>query len=132
VAETKGFDSVVWSGGADSTMALTIKATNTTELWPVHALTVWDHPQLDKTHLKNQRLAMGRYLRWAKKKGYHIKHFAIEIQHGGIDVNGIAPATVGDGGQSIVWLSHLAPYFQANAEVHFGYVRWRSRVATDA
>lgn len=115
-----GFDTVVWSGGADSTLALTDKARNTTKAWPVHALTMVGHPQLAPIHLKNQRAAMRRYLVWAKKQGFHVIHRIIEVKFNvGVKEFGM----YGNGGQAMVWLCHLAPYFQNNADVKFGYIR---------
>jgi len=41
---------VVWSGGADSTLALVQLAQLSSETNPVYALSIGGHPNLDKNH----------------------------------------------------------------------------------
>lgn len=122
----RGCDTVVWSGGADSTLALTLKAQNTSSLWPVYAVTVERHPQIDKRLLARQRAAQRAYLAWAKRRGYHIKHVVVSVA-----VTGAHPGVPNDSGQSMIWLCALAPYFQPKSDVTFGYIRpddvWHGR-----
>jgi hypothetical protein len=65
--------------------------------------------------MERQREARARYLKWAKRRGYHIHNVILKVDKGDeyLDVSG---------GQSMLWLSQLAPYF-LEGEVHFGYIR---------
>lgn len=108
---------VVWSGGADSTMLLVDKAQSSSKKNPVIALTIDAHHQLDVKQSASQRAAQKRFLAWAKKDGLHIKHARITVSV----VSGAA--WVNDGGQVLLWLAHLGPYFPERCQVYFGYIK---------
>jgi 7-cyano-7-deazaguanine synthase in queuosine biosynthesis len=105
---------VFWSGGADSTLALTMYASLSSVQTPVRALTVVGHPQLNQQQLKNEKRAREAYLRWAKKRGFNIQHETVKIETA-IDVK------VGD--QTVLWLCHLSPYIWPDETVVFSYIQ---------
>jgi 7-cyano-7-deazaguanine synthase in queuosine biosynthesis len=113
---------VIWSGGADSTLALSFHAASASAQEPVKALTIVGHRQLNRWQLRNERRARIAYLRWAKKRGYHIQHVTVNIQANGDSLGN---------GQSFLWLCHLLPYIHADETAIFPYIRpddfWHSR-----
>jgi len=109
---------VLWSGGADSTLLLHQYAGVSSEDYPVVALSVIGHPNLNKHQISAQNAAQQRYLKFAKKKGYHIDHQTV-ITSGkfvwGGDHDGNA--------QPVVWLGALAQIVGKNDIVLMGYIR---------
>jgi 7-cyano-7-deazaguanine synthase in queuosine biosynthesis len=113
---------VIWSGGADSTLALTQYASYSSIQDPVRALTIVGHRQLDRWQLRNEKKAREAFLRWAKKRGYNIRHDMVSID---------GPNDVAEGGQAPVWLSHLTPFIPSGYTVVFPYIKgddfWHSK-----
>lgn len=109
-----GREVVIWSGGLDSTLVLHKLATNSTEVWPVVALTV-EHHQVDKHQLTAQYAVQQKYLAFAKSKGYHVEHVRIDTRS-----NSNSRSEVG---QAILWFSTILPYLQDGDRVHLGYIR---------
>lgn len=122
---------VVWSGGADSTMLLFERAREATPADPVLALTIDAHQQVHAKQLASQRAAQKRFLSWAKKQGFHIKHSRLTVKPIGDDL-WLSEATT----QAQMWISHMAPYFPQRCRVEFGYIRpdsfWHGRHEADA
>jgi len=105
---------VIWSGGADSTLALTMYASYSSVQTPVKALTIKGHRQLNKWQLRNEKKARNVYLKWAKKQGYHVQHVTAKVE-----VNSNATS----GGQADLWLCHLSPYIEKDETVVFPYIK---------
>lgn len=105
---------VIWSGGADSTASLYYWAGVSCRSWPVRALTIVDHKNINTNQLKAQARAQKRFLQLAEKRKLHIKHHRL-ILKGNCDAR--------DSSQSELWLCHLFPYFNDEETIHFGYIR---------
>jgi len=54
---------VAWSGGPDSTLVLTHYARASSDCWPLSAVTVLMHPQIEALQMKGQREAQDHYLK---------------------------------------------------------------------
>jgi hypothetical protein len=70
---------IAWSGGADSTALLDHYAGVSSEDYPVYAVSVCKHPNLNERQLFCEDIARGNYLGLAKERGYWIEHLKIEI-----------------------------------------------------
>lgn len=114
--EKKRVHVIVWSGGADSTMLLTERASKSSWDNPIIAITVDGHTQINKKQFASQRAAQKRYLAWAKTKGMHIRHCRITVAVLGGELGGSVT-------QAQTWLAHLPPYFPQRCQVSFGYIR---------
>lgn len=98
-------------------MLLTQTAHESSAANPVLALTVSGHHNINYKQMESQRVTQARYLKWAKKRGYHIEHSTVQIGVGGKEL------FVDYGpGQSALWISHLAPYLPEKCVVSFGYI----------
>lgn len=105
---------VMWSGGADSTLVLTELLANPDAQFPVTALTVDSHPNLNVELMARERAARKRFKSLARKRGYRLIAKEISISaEGGLDA----------GTQQSLWMSTLMQYVEKGSCVHFGYVR---------
>lgn len=84
---------------------------------PLLALSV-DHPLLSRPHMKGQKAAQANYLRFAKKKGYHIVHERV-VYSGNFSWNG---PTYGQA-QPSLWLLSLIQVLRDHDTIHFGYIQ---------
>lgn len=109
---------VLWSGGMDSTALLHHYAGVSSEDYPVTALTITKHPQLNKHFIKAQNAAQKRYLKFAKQKGYHIKHERMGYS-GTFRYNGPHSGR----SQPTVWLASLIQTLDDKDIVLMGYMR---------
>jgi len=105
---------VVWSGGADSTASLYYWAGISGRSWPVRALTVVDHKNINTHLLKAQTIVQKRFLKLAEKRKLHISHERLIVKGNCHAKNST---------QAEIWLCHLFPYFHDDETIHFGYVR---------
>jgi 7-cyano-7-deazaguanine synthase in queuosine biosynthesis len=114
---------VIWSGGADSTYLLHKLLTNSTQHWPVIALSIDKHTQLHQGLLEKQREARENYKAFVKKKhvGF-LKHRVVRVE---------TDAALDIGSQVALWISSLVPYVGKGQELNFGYIRgdtfWHER-----
>jgi 7-cyano-7-deazaguanine synthase in queuosine biosynthesis len=126
-ARLMGRNVVIWSGGVDSTWVLDHYAGVSSEDYPVVALSVAKHPNLSREHLCVQNEVQKRYLKHAKKKGYHIKHEIVSVSGSFL----LYADTEKGLGQPLIWYSCLLPCVKDGDVVHFGYVRndcfWHNR-----
>jgi 7-cyano-7-deazaguanine synthase in queuosine biosynthesis len=114
----KGRYVVLWSGGADSTLVLNDYSKVSSEGYPLIALSITGHPNLHGPFVKAQNAAQKRYLKFAKRKGYHIKHYRMKVGGNfvwGGDHSGTAQPTV--------WLGALAHVIGHNDTVLAGYTQ---------
>jgi 7-cyano-7-deazaguanine synthase in queuosine biosynthesis len=109
---------VVWSGGADSTALLDWYASTSSKATPTLALSIASHPYLHKDSVKAQNTAQEAYLKYARRKGYHIQHKIVKVS-GKFDWGGPTSGTA----QSIVWLFAIAQVLQDDDIVLMGYIR---------
>lgn len=121
---------VLWSGGADSTEILTWLASASSECYPKIALSVTGYNgQINKKQLMGQNAAQIRYLKWANKKGYHIKHERIAMT-GSFVARG-DPAQKMAMAQPVVWLSAVINVVDEGDTIYMGYNRgssfWHNR-----
>lgn len=117
-----GRNIVVWSGGADSTAVLNYYAGVSCADYPVVAVSVAGHVCLNQIQCKLQNEAQERYLKFARDKGFHIKHQKVRID--GSD--GILPGYEDKRScfmQPLLWLLYLMPYVGDDDTVHFGYIQ---------
>ena len=105
---------VMWSGGIDSTVLLHRLALNSSLQNPIIALTI-EHHQIYNDQQKSQGQAQKEYLRFAKARGFHIKHGKIYVK-GTIGTEALFA-------QPMLWLCHIAPYLKDEDNVHFAYIR---------
>jgi len=104
---------VLWSGGLDSTNVLAWVARASSQLYPVCALTI-DINIVNGCQQDSQHIARERFLEFACKKGWHIRHNVIKVDS---DIG------VGDGiNQAHAWQSIFAPFIQNNSNVYLGYM----------
>lgn len=104
---------VLWSGGCDSTLILDGLLVNSSEYYPVRALTIIH----DQVHPKKQPAkARERAKDYWKKKGYHLDHTEVKITRKG-DIQ----AT--NYGQPIFWLSFAIPHLRDKEDLFLGYIR---------
>ena len=113
-----GRNVVLWSGGADSTHVLNHYAGVSSEDYPVIALSVSRHRYLSKMFLKAQDEARKRYLAWAEKKGYHIRHYQISMT-GNFE---FGVCKVPSSAQSVMWLSAIFHVVADGDDVLVGYI----------
>ncbi|GAG31920.1 unnamed protein product, partial [marine sediment metagenome] len=78
--------------------------------------TVDRHPRLHKPFIKAQNEAQKRYLKWAKKKGYHIKHERMAY-YGNVEWNGPTTGCA----QPTLWLATLIQAIGDQDVVMMGY-----------
>jgi len=108
---------VVWSGGADSTCLLNHYAGVSSEDWPIVALSVVAYPHISRPLLQKQAEVQKRYLEWAKRRGYHIKHHTMRVTGSfGYGREGNAP-------QPSLWLAALSQILDERDRVMMGYIR---------
>ena len=105
---------VVWSGGADSTCVLTRQAMLSSASNPVRAYTLIVSHNVISAQTQ-QAKARVRYLKWAKKQGFHIQHTEVNLSsESGMD------SRIGQYG---LWLTGLFPWLLHCTEVNFGYIQ---------
>ena len=108
------FHYVIWSGGLDSTMLLHELAKQSSEDREVYAISI-SHTHINKDKEKMESKARSTYMKFAKRKGYHLTHFHIDIDSEAHMYNSGA-------NQACIWLFHALPYIWNYSTVHFGYV----------
>jgi len=106
---------VVWSGGLDSTFLLTkIAEEFSSKKFPVLAYSfVTDFLNSNKVIMENR--ARKNYLRWAKKRGFHIDYKEVSITFSTIPNKGWA--------QGLSWFSFIIPFIPNDCDVYFGYIQ---------
>lgn len=114
---------VIWSGGMDSTLILDYYGGFSSKEYPVIALSVEKHPNIDQKHLMYQLNAQIRYLNHAKKKGYHIKHQRIKVDCEFSDKLHFEQSNDIGTGQPFVWLCNIVQFLKDGDDVFFGYIR---------
>lgn len=107
---------VLWSGGADSTAVLNHWGGVSCEDYPIVALSIVAHPCLNEHQIKKQNEVQARYLKHAKRKGYHIKHMKMEFSGDFSWKDTASP-------QPCMWLSALLQVIQDGDTVFCGYIR---------
>jgi len=107
---------VIWSGGLDSTYLLDqIARIYSTQEQQVYTIS-FIYPHIDKNKELMEKRARKKYLSYARKKGYNIESFVLNIAD--------APPMGGRGlKQQILWMLLSLPYVWDNSVMHFGYVR---------
>jgi 7-cyano-7-deazaguanine synthase in queuosine biosynthesis len=131
MAEPTRIEVVAWSGGADSTMLLLERAREASPEVPVIALTLSDHSHVPRVQMASQVAAQKRFLKWAKRR------WEVHIRHVSVSVEATAEYHLAKGvTQSMLWVSHLAPYLPARCRLSFGYIKpdihWHWRHRADA
>lgn len=108
---------VLWSGGCDSTLILDRLLVNSSESWPVRALTIL-HEQVTPT--KQPAAARKRAKSYWKKKGYHLVHTEVTVSN-----DGDFEATNCGGGliQPAFWISVAIPYLDEREDLYVGYIK---------
>lgn len=122
---------VMWSGGLDSTYLLDrVAYFYSTPHDPVYTIS-FKYPYVHKLKEKMEEKARNKYLKYAKKKGYNIQPFDLEITE--------APPSYTDSGhceQAKLWFFLGIPFVWSNSVVHFGYVKrdsfWHDKQYYDA
>jgi len=109
---------VAWSGGCDSTVILYRAAQEWgTTRHPVLAITV-DHNQVSPAQRAREAKARERILKWMEKKGLHVQHGVIKVEHG-------PSAHMEPGGipQLYLWAIHVVGALPQRACLYFGYIK---------
>jgi 7-cyano-7-deazaguanine synthase in queuosine biosynthesis len=122
-----GRNVVVWSGGVDSTYTLNWLAGTSSRDYPVVAVSVTKYPQINEMQMMLQNRAQKEYLKFAKKKGFHIEHQRISVSG-----NLVFHYEGGEAmAQPIAWLSSVMPCLKKEDNVYFAYIRndcfWHNR-----
>jgi len=110
------FHYVSWSGGLDSTYLLDrISHMYSTQEQPVYTIS-FCYPYIDKNKEKMEKRARTKFLKYAKKQGYNIQNFYLNISE--------TPPTQNMGiRQQVIWLFLSMPFLWDNSIIHFGYVK---------
>ena len=113
---------VIWSGGADSTWVLDHYAGVSSEDFPIRAVSIVAHPNLNKEFLKAQSIAQKNYLVLAKKRGYHIEHEKVSVR-GNLKWGNPPDSFIHASGQPVMWLSALIQAVGDGDRALLGYIR---------
>jgi len=106
---------ILWSGGWDSTLLLTELAEEfSTKKYPIIAYSFVTE-FLDGIKRIAEKRARKKYLRWARKSGYHIEHRVINITYFSNPPHQGNP-------QALFWFSNIVPFIPSNCDVYFGYI----------
>ena len=105
---------VIWSGGADSTLALCEAVSQARRHETITAISVTVHSNITLLQLQEQNARMDKFLAWAKKRDWKIDHRKVRIDHTCIDL----PSS-----QGTLWLCSVAPYLPDHARIWMGYIR---------
>lgn len=106
---------VIWSGGLDSTTLLNDLAKNSSKDNPILALSFETH-FLNERKVIKEREVRKNYLRYAKKKRYHIDNRLVKVSSD-MDVSHKGWP------QQVFWISFVLPYVPDDCDVHFGFVQ---------
>jgi len=107
---------VVWSGGLDSTYLLDrVARLYSTQNQQIYTISII-YPEINKQKESMEKKARNRFMKYAKKKGYNIEQYFLDISEA-------PPMQTGGLCQAILWMFLGLPFIWNGSVMHFGYIK---------